>query len=120
MRRIPLKTVELADATGSQTRPLLYSEAVILLAKAPQGGLNAAEMDLALAIEASVEAAQAKENAWVLLEEAEWTWLCERFRTNRFPYASPVFRELIAAVLEAEKYDPNAERDMTPRIATAH
>ena len=42
-----------------------------------------------------------------MLEEAEWTYLAERAKTNKWPFASPVFQKLVADVENAEKVDPN-------------
>lgn len=107
MRIVPLKIVAFAGPAGQALPDLHYSEALVLIAKAPQGGVSGDEMDTALAIEEAIAAAVEEEREYVLLEETQWAWLAERVRQNRWPFASPVFKRLIADVGEAEKYDPN-------------
>jgi hypothetical protein len=80
---------------------------VVLIAKSPQGGITAEEMDRALAIEEAIEAAAEENKPNVMLEEADWTWLTDKIRANRWPFASRVFRNLIKDVVEARKIEPN-------------
>lgn len=107
LRRVPLKIVEFSGPAGQKLPDLSYSEALVLIAKAPQGGLAGDEIDVALAIEAAVAAAVEAGRDAVLLEDAQWAWLVERVKANRWPFASPVFKALIADLAGAEAFDPN-------------
>ncbi|HEY1299238.1 MAG TPA: hypothetical protein VGF07_02000 [Stellaceae bacterium] len=107
LRQIPLKIVEFSGPTGQKLPDLHYSEALVVIAKAPQGGLAGDEIDTALAIEAAVSSAVDAGRDAVLLDDAQWGWLAERVRQNRWPFASAVFKALIADVVEAAPFDPN-------------
>lgn len=115
MRRVPLNIVELLGPTGKPyDGPLLYSEALVLIAKTPIGGLGAPggvsdeQMEKGLAVEKAVEASLAGGAKAVLLEEAEWAYLAERVKAYRWPFAAQAFRDLIAAVVTAEPVNANA------------
>ena len=107
LRRVPLKIVEFSGPAGQKLPDLHYSEALVLIAKAPQGGVAGDEIDLALGIEAAIETAVEGGADAVLLDEGQWAWLVERVRQNRWPFASPVFKTLIAELAAAEPVDPN-------------
>jgi hypothetical protein len=107
MRRVPLKTVDITDALGRETK-LPYLEIFEQLVKTSERGLTAAEMDTPLAIGEALAGAKRSAARSVILEEPEWSYLAERAKGNRWPFASPVFQQLIADVEGAEKVDPNA------------
>ena len=112
MRRVPLKVVAFAGPNGEPLPDLHYSEAIVLIAKTPQGGIGAEEMATPLAIEAAVSVAcdqplASDQERFVFLEEADWVWLVERLKANRFPFVSRVFKGLVDAVATAPKIDPN-------------
>ena len=107
MRRVPLKVVEIVDAVGRETK-MPYIDIFEQLAKTSERGLTGAEMDTPLAISSSLATARRTQARSVMLEEPEWAYLAERAKSNRWPFASPVFQELIYDVDNAEKIDPNA------------
>jgi hypothetical protein len=109
MRRVPLDIVDLVGPSGNLLPKLHYSEALVLIAKVPQGGIgmDEMEMDRALAIEAAIASATKQESPAVLLEEADWSWLVEKIKANRWPFASCAYKTLIASVAAAERVDPN-------------
>lgn len=112
MRRVPLKIVDFAGPNNEPLPDLHYSEALVLIAKTPQGGVSAAEMDSPLAIEAAISVACDQplaegEEHFVFIEETDWSWLVERLKVNRFPFVSRVFKAMVEAVETAPKIDPN-------------
>jgi hypothetical protein len=108
MRRVPLKTVEITDAVGRETK-LSYLEIFEQLAKTSERGMTAAEMDVPLAIGMSLASARKSSARSVIFEEPEWAYLADRAKNNRWPFASPVFQALITDIESAEKVDPNAK-----------
>jgi hypothetical protein len=107
MRRVPLCSVDLYDANDRFVGPLDYADAYIQVSKMPQGGITGDEMDTPLSIESAIRTARSHNADSVLLEDAQWQWLCDRVKSNRWPYASKTFKDLIEAVLGAELVDPN-------------
>jgi hypothetical protein len=110
MRLVPLLIVEITNPAG-QTFNFSYAETFVSLSKTPDGGVTGAEMDIPLAVIDAVTTAREEDAAAVLLEDAQWSWLNERIKNNRWGFASRVFQELIAAVEGAEKVDPNKKKD---------
>jgi hypothetical protein len=113
MRRIPLKTVELMNAAGTQLIPLNYADAIIMAIKAPPGGYTVDEMAQPLAIEGAIRGAQQAGQDWVILEDTDWTWLAERLKVNRWTFASHAFEQFQADVIEQPRLlmtEVNAER----------
>lgn len=108
MRRVPLKTVSITDAVNRETS-LNYVELFEQLAKVAERGLTAAEMDTPLSVAASLQTARRTKAQSVMLEEAEWNFLVERAKTNKWPFASQVFQQLVIDIENAEKVDPNAK-----------
>ena len=107
MRRVPLKIVPFAGPAGQPLPDLHYSEALVVIAKQPTGGLASDEIDTALQISEAIENAVDAARDAVLLEEPAWQWLCDRVKANRWPFASPTFKTLIGDVVGADKIDLN-------------
>jgi hypothetical protein len=114
MRRVPLKVVEFHGPHGEPLPPLHYSEALVLLARTPQGqgGVAAEEMTSPLAVIEAISVACERpigdgEERCVFLEEVDWAWLVERLKANRFPFVSHVFKDMVEAVIAAPKLDPH-------------
>jgi hypothetical protein len=107
MRRIPLKTLDFIGPDGMPGK-LTYAANIIGLAKAPTGGASLDEMDLALAIEAAVEAATECGAREVVLEEQHYAYFAERIRSARFTWVSKALRQFCRDILAAETFQPNA------------
>lgn len=108
MRRVPLKVVDILDGVGRENK-LVYVELFEQLAKLSETGLTAAEMDIPLAVAGSLQTARRTKANSVMLEEAEWVYLCGRVKNHKWPFASKDFQQMVADVEGAEKVDPNAK-----------
>ena len=108
MRKVPLRIIDVPEDAGRRDTKLAYIEVFEQLAKSSDRGLTASEMDIPLALIASLQQARQNNSRFVLLEEQHWAYLNDRVKNNRWPLVSAAIQQMVVDLDNAEKIDPNA------------